>query len=294
MPIDVSAIIPVYNTDHRLADAIESVLSQTYRVHEVLVVDDGSTNPETIRILESYKDQITLVQQPNSGASAARNKAAQLASGNWLAFLDSDDLWLPDKLEKQVAEIRRNPEAALCYGSMIWCDLDGNRHVRRVKEPHDLWPAIRLGNQFPPTVTMIRKDVFLSAGGFRLGLKTSCEDWELFIRIAYSHKVCCVLNPVAVYNVSWSSVSMRPEIMLPTTLSIIDSLLVGISAPVSRWLWRRKIEASIWQRAAIAFRMGGQSGLPYVLRSLCIDPSPDRRYRTLALEIGSLLTRPFQ
>jgi glycosyltransferase involved in cell wall biosynthesis len=290
MPISVSAIVPVYNTDHRLSDAIDSVLSQTCPVHELIVVDDGSSHPATLRILESYRDRITLIRQLNSGASAARNNAAYVATGNWLAFLDSDDQWLPDKLERQVAEIDRNAEVALCYGSMIWIDINGNHTVRRVKRPHELFPAIRLGNQFPPTVTMIRKDVFLSAGGFKVGL-TGCEDWELFIRIAHSYTACCVLDPVAVYNESWSSISLKPDIMLPATRSIIDSLLVGIASPLSRWLWRRRIEASIWRQAAIGFRRLGQSGLPYLFRSLLCDPSLDSRYRTIALELGSILGR---
>src|ERR1035441_1748168 len=126
MPISVSVIIPVYNSDHRLVDAINSLLSQTHPVHELIVVDDGSSDPVTLSILESYSDRIALIRQLNSGASAARNRAAQLASGTWLAFLDSDDQWLPDKLEKQVAEIGRNAGVALCYGSMIWSDLNGN------------------------------------------------------------------------------------------------------------------------------------------------------------------------
>ena len=291
MPISVSVIIPVYNSDHRLVDAINSLLSQTHPVHELIVVDDGSSDPVTLSILESYSDRIALIRQLNSGASAARNRAAQLASGTWLAFLDSDDQWLPDKLEKQVAEIGRNAGVALCYGSMIWSDLNGNQRLSRVKQPHDLWPAIRLGNQFAPSATMIRKDAFLCAGGFSVGLRTSCEDWELFIRVANSHSVCCVLDPVAVYNESCSSVSLNPEVMLPATLSIIDSLLVGITSPLSRWLWRRRIKASIWRKAAIGFRQRGQSGLLYLFRSLLYDPSPDSRYKTLALELWSLLKR---
>ena len=253
-------------------------------------MDDGSSNPATLRILESYRGRITLIRQLNSGASAARNSAAYVATGNWLAFLDSDDQWLPDKLERQVAEIARHAKVALCYGSMIWFDIHGKHTVRRVKRPHDLLPGFRLGNQFPPTVTMIRKDAFLSAGGFKVGLNGG-EDWELFIRIAHSHEVCCALDPVAVYNESWSSISLRPEVMLPATLSIIDSLLVGIASPLSRRIWRRRIEAAIWRQAAIGFRQLGQSGLPYLFRSLLCDPSLDSRYRTIALELGSVLGR---
>jgi len=284
LSISVSAILPVFNTDHRLREAIDSVLAQTRPAQEVLVVDDGSTDPETLAILDSYKGKITLIRQANSGVSAARNRAASHATGDWLAFLDSDDEWLPDKLEMQVAEIARTPGAALCYGSIVHCGIDGVRELRRARQPHELWPGFRLGNQFPPSATMIRRDIFEACGGFKIGL---AEDWELFIRVAYSHPLCCVMKPVVIYNESWSSISLDPAAMLPSTLAIIDSLLIGISSPVSRWYWRRKIQGSIWRKASVGYRARGESGLSCLLRSLLHDPTPDLRYKTLALELAS-------
>ncbi len=108
----VSVIIPTYNRARYVTAAIDSVLAQTFTDYEIIVVDDGSTD-NTKEVLQSYKDKIHYIYQPNKGVSAARNTGIKAAKGEWIAFLDSDDEWLPEKLEMQMCDLRQYPGAVL-------------------------------------------------------------------------------------------------------------------------------------------------------------------------------------
>ena len=100
--VRVSAIIPAYNADSFIREAVDSALGQTHTDVEVIVVDDSSTD-DTASVLQSYGERIIVHRQPNGGVAAARNAGARLASGRWVAFLDADDVWLPTKIERQLA-----------------------------------------------------------------------------------------------------------------------------------------------------------------------------------------------
>jgi glycosyltransferase involved in cell wall biosynthesis len=113
--MNVSVIIPVYNTERYVAQAIESVLSQTHPSHEIVVVDDGSTD-ETPSILNSFGARIAVVRQPQSGPATALNAGIERAGGDLLAFLDADDLWPPDKLQRQCDLLSRQPEIEAAFG----------------------------------------------------------------------------------------------------------------------------------------------------------------------------------
>ena len=109
----VSVIVPTFNRAWILKEAIDSVLAQNYRDFELIVIDDGSTD-HTRDILHPYRDRLTVIRQANAGVSAARNRGIRAASGRLIAFLDSDDLWLPGKLERQTAFFDATPEAMVC------------------------------------------------------------------------------------------------------------------------------------------------------------------------------------
>src|SRR3989304_595361 len=111
----VSVIIPTYNTAHYIAPAVESVLGQTYQDTEIIVVDDGSTD-NTRTVLTPYMDRIQYIVQDNKGRSEARNRGIHQSQGEFIAFLDADDLWLPDKLSQQVAALDEHEQAVLAYG----------------------------------------------------------------------------------------------------------------------------------------------------------------------------------
>jgi glycosyltransferase involved in cell wall biosynthesis len=111
----VSVVIPVHNAERHVREAIDSVLSQTYGFVEVIIVDDGSTD-ESARVVHSFGSSVRYRDQPRSGASAARNRGVELAEGSWIAFLDADDLWEPDKLAKQLVAFAKHSEVDMVFG----------------------------------------------------------------------------------------------------------------------------------------------------------------------------------
>ena len=115
----VSVIIPTFNREHCLMRALNSALAQSYPIQEIIVVDDGSTDATEKLIQESYPSVI-YIKQENHGVSAARNRGIKNSLGSWLAFLDSDDEWLPDKLEKQFSALEQQPEFKIIHSDEIW------------------------------------------------------------------------------------------------------------------------------------------------------------------------------
>lgn len=156
----VSAIIPVYNGERYLAEAIGSVLEQTYPVDEIIVVDDGSTDGSA-DVARSFKD-VRLALQPQSGAASARNKGVELATGNVIAFLDADDVWTPDKNKLQVAALEHHPDVDMVFGyAEQFISPDVEDIVRRqVRCPEEKMAG------YIPSAGLIRREVFDRVGLF--------------------------------------------------------------------------------------------------------------------------------
>ena len=172
----VSVIIPAYNAGVFLRACIDSVLQQTRPALEVIVINDGASD-DTAAVAASYGDRIRFVSQPNGGVSRARNRGVDVARGDFLAFLDSDDIWMPRKLELQLAEFARVPELDILFGHMEEFDeresVDGQPRYRPPE------PARFAG------ATMLRRDAFHRVGYFRPGLKIAeWLDWCLRAREA--------------------------------------------------------------------------------------------------------------
>lgn len=189
MPL-ISVIIPTYNRLHRVFQAVESVLNQSFRDFELIVVDDGSTDGTAAALSERFASDIRLQCKENTGVSATRNLGAELGSGRYLAFLDSDDLWHPNKLQRQIDFHQKNPQLKISQTEEIWI-----RNERRVNPKHKhKKPA---GYIFPqslhlctvsPSSVMIEKTLFEAFGGFDEQLK-ACEDYDLWLRITPTHEV---------------------------------------------------------------------------------------------------------
>ncbi|HEX5431353.1 MAG TPA: glycosyltransferase [Bryobacteraceae bacterium] len=281
----ITAVIPTYNRALLLRRAVESVLAQTYPVSEVIVVDDGSTD-NTREVVESFGGRIQYVYQENAGPSAARNNGIRRASGDWIAFLDSDDCWLPDKIRLQVEAVKRNSSAALVYGS-AWLILpDGARNLIGAADPKRLWPALRCSNLITSaSCVLVRKEVLIRAGGFREDLRVG-EDWDLWTKLASRYSFAAVNEPVLNYSVTPNSLSQDPERTVSDMERILEtSLLAGLRG-TSRVVWRRKIRAVQLYRAALNSRSSNRSAsLWLLLRSLAQWPSPmffPLRWRVLA------------
>ncbi len=194
----ISVIIPTYNRARVLSEAIDSVLSQNYAGFEVIVVDDGSTD-NTQSLLKRYGTQITVIHQSNRGVSAARNRGARESNGGLIAFLDSDDLWLPGKLSTQAAFFRSRPDALICQTEEIWI-----RNGRRVNPKHrhkkpSGWifePSLALC-LVSPSAAMIRRELLEEMGGFDESLP-ACEDYDLWLRISCRYPVYLIDTPLIV------------------------------------------------------------------------------------------------
>ncbi|HJL74527.1 MAG TPA: glycosyltransferase family A protein [Candidatus Marinimicrobia bacterium] len=193
---DISVIIPTFNRAHTLPRALDSVMVQTLQSMEIIIVDDGSTD-ETNAVLADYPG-LCIISQDNRGVSAARNVGIEKAGGEWLAFLDSDDEWLKEKLEKQWDAIC-NDDKLICHTEEIW--IRNGQRVNPMKK-HQKYGGLIYEKCLPlcvisPSSVMIHKTVFNDVGNFDETLEV-CEDYDLWLRICSKYPVLFVDEPLIV------------------------------------------------------------------------------------------------
>jgi glycosyltransferase involved in cell wall biosynthesis len=185
----VSVLIPTYNRLSKVKNAIKSVLKQTYRDFELWVVDDGSTDG-TGEALEGFGNEVKYVSQSNRGVSAARNLGFRVSRGKYVAFLDSDDLWEPKKLEIQVRCMEANPQFPLCYTDEIWI----RRGIRvNPKKKHAKYSGWIFEKCLPlciisPSSALMKRTLFEEIGGFDETLPV-CEDYDFWLRVTCRYPV---------------------------------------------------------------------------------------------------------
>jgi glycosyltransferase involved in cell wall biosynthesis len=181
-PIRLSVIVPVFDAKNTIACALDSVLAQDFSGAEIIVVDDGSTD-KTPQILEAYASSIHFIRQQNRGAAAARNIGVSAANGEYLAFLDADDVWTPDKLTKTCRVLDENPEAVLAFSAFHRMAPDGSQSEPKFfgAAPSMADMLARRSEIFPSTVVM-RRNVFERCGGFCERFFPNCfEDLYMWI-----------------------------------------------------------------------------------------------------------------
>ncbi|CAB1058723.1 Putative N-acetylgalactosaminyl-diphosphoundecaprenol glucuronosyltransferase [Olavius sp. associated proteobacterium Delta 1] len=194
----VSVIIPTYNRGWILREAIDSVRSQEFSDYELIVVDDGSTD-DTRAILGSYGRDIIVLRQPNQGVSAARNRGIAESRAQLVALLDSDDLWLPQKLTRQVAFFISNPAALICQTEETW--VRNGVRVNPKKRHHKFSgmifePSLALC-LVSPSAVMIRRALFDTVGLFDESLP-ACEDYDLWLRVSRRYPVFLIDEPLII------------------------------------------------------------------------------------------------
>jgi len=202
----VSCVIPVYNAEAFVAEAVTSVLEQTVRPQEIIVVDDGSTDG-TPDALAAFGSDVHVIRQQNQGVSAARNVGVDAAEGEWIALLDADDWWLPEKLARQQA-LAADPDVGLVYTGCWAQEQDsGRRHeTPLVKPSDDAYHRLLRGNFVPTSTVMVRRDLWQQAGGLEPMLAT-CEDWDLWIRLARVCRFACVPQRLCIYRLHGSGLA---------------------------------------------------------------------------------------
>ena len=209
---NISVIIPTFNRRHTLKRAISSVLNQTLKPVEIIVVDDGSTDG-TDEWLQLYYPSIKLISQSNSGVSSARNIGIQHAQTDWISLLDSDDEWLKDKLEKQVNILLKNSNILFCHTDEIWV-RNGVRVNQGLK--HQKYGGMIFENcldicRISPSSSLFHRSLLDDVGFFDEELKV-CEDYDLWLRITVKYPVLYLDEPLIIkYGGHKNQLSKVPE-----------------------------------------------------------------------------------
>ncbi len=192
----ISVVIPTCNRAHTLAAALDSVLNQSLAPDEVIVIDDGSTD-NTASLLSTYGDTVTTLYQENHGVSHARNVGIVHAKGEWIALLDSDDHWLPDKLKQQFHLVEQHPTYRICHTDEIWIrnGVRVNQMKKHTKYGGNIYCHCLPGCVISPSSVMIHRDLFALTGNFDESLP-ACEDYDLWLRICADHPVLYVNKPL--------------------------------------------------------------------------------------------------
>lgn len=194
----VSVILPTYNRWPLVNEAVESVLAQSAQDFELIVVDDGSTDG-TAKELAEYGARLRLFSQHRSGVSAARNLGVREARGRFLAFLDSDDLWRPEKLAVQTAFMEQHPQCQICQTEEIWLRNGARVNPRAIhqKPSGDIFLRSLELCLVSPSAVMMKRELFDATGGFDEALPV-CEDYDLWLRIAVDHHVALIAEPLVI------------------------------------------------------------------------------------------------
>lgn len=227
----VSVVIPTYNRAHFLRECIGSVLVQSFRDFEVIVVDDGSTD-DTRRIVSGFP--VRYIYQENGGAPAARNKGLRLARGEYIIFLDSDDVMIQGAVGKGVAVLEKHPEVGFSYGQAYSMDERGRiiglrkqrLRVSCIRQGREELGDLIFGNHILSPTVMIRRKCLEEMGGFDPTFRFGSQDFELWVRLAQRHAVAYIAKPLAKSRVHAQSItsSRTPEEMEQTQSLILESI----------------------------------------------------------------------
>jgi len=200
----VSAIIPTYNSAPYVCDAVDSLLAQTRPLHQIIVVDDGSVDDTRERLLR-YGDKITYIWQANAGPPAARNVGFRQVTGDFVALLDSDDLWVPEKLAHQMDYFEHHPQCGLVYSDMKTFDESGIiEHSVKVSRNLQLpsgyiFPQMFDETLFQTSAVIMRKACIDHVGDFDIGLRMG-DDYEYFLRVTRHYEAGYVDEPLVMYR----------------------------------------------------------------------------------------------
>ena len=195
----VSVVIPTYNRAHLICETIDSILAQTYKDYEIIVVDDGSTD-NTQEVLKRYGDKVRYFYQQNQGQASAWNFAVRQSSGEYIALLDSDDLWLPQKLEWQTEVLDKNPEIGFVCSEIYAFRENGTiAHWKKEKSKKENFESMFEGNFIINPTVLMRKRCFEDVGGFDVKLRTT-QDYDLWLRLTRKYKFLYMNIPLVKYR----------------------------------------------------------------------------------------------
>lgn len=282
----VSVIIPAYNAEAFIGEALESVLQQTVRPEEIIVVDDGSTD-RTAEIARSFGPPVIVISEHVGGSGPARNLAISRSTGEWLAFLDADDVWLPEKQERQLAAI--GPETRLvCSDRINIGDLRGLPVVQGALQPQKNgagFVEILLGNFINTSTVMLRRDAFYEAGTFPTDDELIvAQDWDLWVRVTYKHPIVALPEPLVKYRLHPGGSSRQLDKMIMGRIGVVHRALHRPKGKALPWATKRRIWAATHLANGNDAAKSGRNPTAWrlLLRSVLAFPLQREAYVSLA------------
>jgi glycosyltransferase involved in cell wall biosynthesis len=284
----ISVVIPTINHAHWLPESIESALNQTLKPHEVIVVDiAGGSEDNTKEVVALYP--VRYLVQPHRGVSDARNHGIRNSSGDWIAFLDSDDYWLPRRLELQAAAIK---DEAFGYCATTRFYQDGHTEDMEYYDVPKALSVLRHHNFIDTSAGMVRRDAMERIGGFN---QESCagEEWEAWLKLARYYKFVGIPDRLLMYRVTGAGLSVNPETVLRSMDFIVSAASSHLPA-LERFVVGNRMRSVRTTLAALKYRDRGDYSncLKYAFRAFAYWPSPfyDKAFKVIALELRRRLT----
>jgi glycosyltransferase involved in cell wall biosynthesis len=212
----VSIVIPCFNTEHFIAEAIQSALSQTRPISEIVVVDDGSTDG-SLDVIRTFSGN-TIVSQPNGGLPAARNAGIAHTTGDYILFLDADDRLEPEAVALHLSAFEKNPNAPMVYGSIHLIDSEGRRIGESLQTPERIdWRKVLFGHTPSSSQAMFDRESLRRIGNFDIRVRIG-EDFPIYLRLGKSADIVCHGKFVADYRKHPGQLTKRPAALLESTL----------------------------------------------------------------------------
>jgi len=267
---EVSVIIPTYNRADLVTLAIESVLAQTYPDFEIIVIDDGSQD-DTGAVVKAYPDpRIRYIYQDNTGLGGARNTGIRAARGRYVAFLDADDLFLPENLALQVQELQSHPEAGFAAGGHLFVDKAGQPLAER--RPWRSYPQPDLetwlhGCPIIPSAVLIRREWLMRVDGFTALRPMGAEDWDLWLRLAYRGcRMAWTPHVVSAYRIHSGQMVKDGLRQKKSALAVLDKFFAQLNLPAE--LHQECQKAYAKAHLSGAFREYGANQVDFARQSL--------------------------
>ncbi|MBF2047185.1 MAG: glycosyltransferase [Elainella sp. C42_A2020_010] len=285
----ISVIIPAYNSATTIERTIRSVLDQTYTHFELLIINDGSTD-RTLEVASSIQDErIKIFSYPNSGVHASRNRGIAQAAGDYITFIDADDLWTADKLAAQLNALQQNPQAAVAYSWTDYIDQQDQflRKGTYIKANGNVYAKLLVTNFLENgSNPLICKWAFAEVGLFDCVLKNA-GDWDMWLRLAARYPFVCVAAPQILYRVSPKSLSTHLWSMETCCIEILEKNFA--TAPAELQPLRGQCFSNFYLYLALKALEASQSrssslkAIHYLLQAVKYDPSLPRRRQFLTL-----------
>lgn len=238
----VSVIVPAYNVENTIVETIHSIQAQTFSNFELIVINDGSTD-NTVEVVSQIEEpRLKVFSYENGGLPVARNRGIQRATGEFITFIDADDLWKPDKLERQLQALREHPEAGVAYSWTAF--IDENSDFLFAWKPlyfeGDVYPQLLVRNFISSgSNIMVRRQFIEAAGEFDPSLK-SVEDWDYYLRLAALCPFALVPDYQILYRRSCQSMTSKVEVMEQANLIVIERAFQAAPAEL-QYLKRRSL-----------------------------------------------------